>query len=63
MIKEELTTSMHEEFIGKEISHSDLMIMATYGAMKRGVSKEKALSKYSLTEKEYDDKIKKILGL
>ena len=42
---EELNTSMHEEFIGKEIPNLDLRVMATYGAMRRGLSKKEALAR------------------
>ena len=58
---EELNTSMHEEFIAKEIPNLDLRVMATYGAMRRGLSKKEALAQYELTEKEYDTNINRVL--
>lgn len=60
-MEEELTTAMHEEFIGEEISHLDLQVMGAYGAMKRGLSKKQALSKYELSEKVYDENIDRVL--
>lgn len=59
---EELTTAMHEEFIGDEISHNDLKIMGAYGAIRNGASKVKALRKYGLTEGEYDANIDRVLS-
>lgn len=60
-MKEELTTAMHEEFIGDEISHFDMQVMGVYGAMNRGLQKKAALSRYGLTEEEYDDNITRVL--
>jgi len=59
---EELTTAMHEEFIGKEISHDDLHIMGVYGAIMRGLTKERALAKYEMTEAFYDRNIERVLN-
>lgn len=61
MSKEELTTAMHEEFIGHEISHLDLMVMGAFGAMKGGLSKQEALQKYELTEDEYDNNVQRVI--
>jgi len=60
-ITDELTTAMHEEFIGGEIPHRDIQVMAVYGAMRRGLSKQKALAKYELSETEYDANISRVL--
>lgn len=60
--KDELTTAMHEEFIGHEIPHFDLMVMGVYGAIGRGISKNEALKKYGLSEKEYDDNVERVLS-
>lgn len=60
-MKEELTTLMHEEFIGHEIPHMDLMVMGVFGAMKRGISKKEALAKYKLSEDFYDENINRVL--
>ena len=59
--QDELTTLMHEEFIGHEISHEDFMVMAVYGAMKRGISKEQALAKYGITEEFYDENVDRVI--
>ncbi len=40
LMRDELTTAMHEEFIGHEIPHLDLMVMSVYGANRRGVPLE-----------------------
>lgn len=60
-MKEELTTAMHEDFIGIEVPHDDLQVMAVYGAINRGVSKKEALKKYHISEKHYDDNIDRVL--
>jgi len=60
--KEELTTEMYSEFIGKEIPKFDLYVMAVYGATGRGVALSEALKKYGLTEKQYNDNIKRVLS-
>ena len=60
-MKEEFTTAMHEELIGTEMSHFDLMVFAAAGAMDRGLSKAQALEKYGLTEQEFDDNIERVL--
>lgn len=58
---EELTTAMHSEFIGEEIEYTDILIMSAYGAIKRGATKQEALSKYHLTESDYDNNIDRVL--
>lgn len=58
---EELTTKMHEELIGDEIPHFDLMVMGVAGAIARGIPKKEALRKYGLTEKEFDDNEERVL--
>ena len=60
-MKEELTTLMHSEFIGNEIPLNELKIMGVYGAIKRGLSKQEALSEYGITEEDYDNNIDNIL--
>lgn len=60
-MKEEFTTAMHEELIGKEIPHSDLLIGSVYGAIKNGVKKSDALAKYGVSESEYDQNIQRVL--
>jgi hypothetical protein len=61
-MKEEFTTAMHAELIGKEISSYALNILGAYGAMSRGINKQTALKKYKLTEEEYEDNIERILN-
>lgn len=60
--KEELTTDMHAEFIGKEIPKLDLYVMGVYGALRRGLSLEDALARYGLSRKEYNDNIERVLS-
>lgn len=60
-MKEELTTAMHEEFIGKDIPHDDLQVMGVYGAINRGLTKKQALAKYEMSEAFYDDNIERVL--
>ena len=40
----------------------DTKVMGVFGAMRRGATKEEALEKYGLTEKEYDDNIDRVLN-
>ncbi|MCR4766184.1 MAG: hypothetical protein K5856_08455 [Bacteroidaceae bacterium] len=58
---DELTTAMHEEFIGDEIPHLDLQVMGVFGAIRRGLTKQQALEKYELTEEVYDANIERVL--
>lgn len=60
--KEELTTEMHSEFIGDEISKIDLYVMGVYGAIARGVTIEEALKKYGLSREEYETNIDRVLS-
>lgn len=60
-MEEELTTAMHAEFLGDEISAFDLSVMGVCGAIRRGVPKKEALLKYELTEEEYDNNIERVL--
>lgn len=59
---EELTTEMHEELIGGEISPLDLRVMAVFGAIRRGEDKQARLRKYDLTEAEYDSNLDRVLS-
>lgn len=60
--QEELTTDMHYEFIGMEISKFDLHIMGVYGAVSRGMPLEEALEKYELTQEQYEANIERVLS-
>ncbi len=60
-MKEELTTEMHQEFIGHEIPDLDIRVMGVRGAIKGGMSLEQALKRYNLTEKEYLDNYERVL--
>ncbi len=60
--RDELTTMMHFDFIGDEISEFDLRVMGVFGAMRGGLSIEQALSKYSLTKEEYLNNIDRVLS-
>lgn len=59
---EELTTKMHQELLGDEISDFDFRIMAVYGSIRRGVDKSKSLREYNLTEIEYNTNIERVLS-
>lgn len=41
---------------------TDTKVMGVFGAIRRGATKEEALKKYGLTEKEYDDNIDRVLN-
>lgn len=60
--KEELTTEMHSEFLGKEISQLDLKVMGVYGAVARGVSLDDALERYGLTREQYEQNVERVLS-
>ncbi len=61
-MRDELTTLMHEEFIGYEIPHLDLMVMSVYGAHRRGVPLEQALKEHGISKQQYDDNIDRVLS-
>lgn len=54
----------NEDFslMADEIGVADTKVMGVFGAMRRGATKEEALTKYGLTEKEYDDNIDRVLN-
>lgn len=54
----------NEDFslMADEIGVEDTKVMGVFGAMRRGATKEEALTKYGLTEKEYDDNIDRVLN-
>lgn len=60
--KEELTTEMHSEFLGKEIPNLDLKVMGVYGAVARGVSLTDALKRYEITRKQYEQNVDRVLS-
>lgn len=60
-MEEELTTEMHQEFLGDEISDLDIRVMGVRGANKGGMPLEDALKKYHLTLKEYQDNFERVL--
>ena len=50
------------ELMADEVGVFDTKVMGVFGAMRRGATKEEALEKYGLTEKEYDDNIDRVLN-
>lgn len=59
---EELTTEMHYEFLeDMGVSKRDYFIYGASGAIARGVPKAEALTRYGLTEAEYDANIDRVL--
>ena len=60
--REELTTEMHSEFLGKEIPKLDISVMGVYGAIARGVSLEDALERYGLTLEQYEQNVERVLS-
>ena len=50
------------ELMADEVGVFDTKLMGVFGAMRRGATKEEALQKYGLTEKEYDDNIDRVLN-
>ena len=45
-----------------ELGVTDTKVIGVFGAIRRGATKEEALKKYGLTEKEYDDNIDRVLN-
>lgn len=60
-MKEEFTTKMHSELIGKEISESDFKIMGIFGAIRRGFSLQEACKKYDVDENYYLKNYKRVI--
>ena len=60
--REELTTEMHSEFLGKEIPKLDLTVMGVYGAIARGVPIDAALQRYGLTLEQYEQNVDRVLS-
>lgn len=54
----------NEDFslVADDIGVADTKVMGVFGAIRRGVTKEEALKKYGLSEKEYDDNIDRVLN-
>lgn len=54
----------NEDFslMADDIGVADTKVMGVFGAIRRGATKEEALKKYCLTEKEYDDNIDRVLN-
>ena len=54
----------NEDFslMADEVGVIDTKVMGVFGAIRRGATKEEALKKYGLTEKEYDDNIDRVLN-
>lgn len=61
-MKEEFTTEMHAELIGKEVSNFDLKVMGVYGAVARGVALTDALKRYEITREQYEKNIERVLS-
>lgn len=54
----------NEDFslMADEVGVADTKVMGVFGAIQRGATKEEALKKYGITEKEYDDNIDRVLN-
>lgn len=54
----------NEDFslMADEVGVTDTKVMGVFGAIRHGATKEEALKKYGLTEKEYDDNIDRVLN-
>ena len=47
--------------LADEVGVLDSKVMGVFGAMRGGLSKEEALKKYDLNEKDYDENIDRVL--
>lgn len=61
-MKEELTTRMHSEFMEKEHSAEEMAALGVFGMINKGISLDKALAKYGISESRYKELCEK-LGL
>lgn len=58
---EELTTLMHSEFFDDPEEHRDILIMGAFCRIERGEPKLEVLKEYGLSEREYDENVKRVL--
>lgn len=62
-MKEELTTLMHSEFIGKEVPIDDLLVMSVWAQVnKKGIALEKACADNGITVEQYKDNVKRVMN-
>lgn len=61
-LKPELTAKDHFDLIGDEIPYEDLMIMAVWVKINRGVEKKVALEKHGITEEFYEANVERVLN-
>lgn len=61
-MKEELTTKMHAEFLGDEVTDLELKVMGVYGAVNRKVPLDDALKEYGLSKEQYEEGVEKFLS-
>ena len=47
--------------LADDVGLLDAKVMGVFGAMRGGLSKEEALKKYDLNEKDYDENIDRVL--
>ena len=52
--KDEFTTEMHWEMMEGEVDRQEFLAWAAYGAIKRGLPKAEALSKYKISEEFFE---------
>ncbi len=60
-MKEEFTTAMHEELLGQEMSHKDIMVMAVFACLKRGEDIEDACRKHGISAPFYRENWKRVI--
>jgi hypothetical protein len=60
--QEEFTTWDHMEMLKGEIPELDVLVMAVYGATRRGVNHEEALAKYGISLEQYEQNIDRCLS-
>lgn len=59
-MKEELTTLMHSEFFDDPQERVEILVMGAAVRIQKGGSKNEILSKYGITEQQYDETFKRI---
>lgn len=62
-MKEELTTLMHSEFIGREIPIDDLLVMSVWAQVNRkGIALETACADCGISVKQYQDNVERVMN-
>ena len=62
IVQDEIVYDEAFSLMADDIGVLDTKVMGVFGAMRCGLTKEQALEKYDLTEKEYDDNVDRVMN-